>query len=74
MRMLLAQEAAQMLRLPKARIYELVRQGRLPAVRVGRLVRIPEEELRLRITRGGTPAPGPEEATAAGQFAEKGAC
>jgi excisionase family DNA binding protein len=64
--MLLAQEAAQMLRLPKARIYELVRQGRLPAVRVGRLVRIPEDELRAWIARGGTPLLEYEEASVAG--------
>lgn len=68
MRMLLAHEAAQILRLPKARIYELVRQGRLPAVRVGRLVRIPEDELLVWIARGGRPAPEPEGATVTGQF------
>jgi excisionase family DNA binding protein len=64
--MLLAQEAAEVLRVPRARVYELVRQGRLPAVRVGRLVRIPEAELRLWIARGGRPVTEPEEATVAG--------
>jgi len=62
-KMLLAHEAAQILRLPKPRIYELVRQGRLPAVRVGRLVRIPEEELLAWIARGGTLLLGHEEAS-----------
>jgi excisionase family DNA binding protein len=54
------------LRVPKARVYELIRQGRLPAVRVGRLVRVPEEELRVWIARGGMPTPDREEATVTG--------
>jgi len=53
MKMLLANEAAEILRVPKARVYELVRQRDLPAIRIGRLVRIPEEELRAWIARGG---------------------
>lgn len=55
-RMLLADEVAAILRVPVARIYELVRTGRLPAVRVGRLVRIPESRLYSWIAAGGTEA------------------
>ncbi len=61
MKILLAQEAATILRVPKARVYELVRQRKFPAVRIGRLVRIPEEELRGWIARGGEPLPDPED-------------
>ena len=43
MRTLLADEIAQIPRVPKGRIYELVRQGKLPAVRIGRQVRFREE-------------------------------
>jgi excisionase family DNA binding protein len=43
MRTLLADEIAQMLRVPKGRVYELARQGKLPAIRIGRLVRFREE-------------------------------
>jgi excisionase family DNA binding protein len=43
MRTLLADELADILRVPKGRVYELVRQGKLPAVRIGRQVRFREE-------------------------------
>ncbi len=61
MKILLAQEAATILRVPKARVYELVRQKKFPAVRIGRLVRIPEDELRGWIARGGEPLPDSED-------------
>ena len=43
MKTLIAEEIADMLRVTKGRVYELVRQGRLPAVRIGRQVRFREE-------------------------------
>lgn len=47
-------EVARILRVPKLHVYRLVRQGDLPAVHVGRWVRIPEEALRAWIAQGGT--------------------
>ncbi len=43
MKIFLADEIAQILRVPKGRVYELVRQGKLPAVRIGRQVRFRED-------------------------------
>jgi excisionase family DNA binding protein len=57
-KVLLASEAAAILRVPEARVYELVRQGRLPAVHIGRLVRIPEDALRKWIAEGGVTVQG----------------
>jgi len=54
-RLLLADEAAQILRIPKARVYELVRQSKLRVVRIGRFVRIPEEALEEIVKKGGLP-------------------
>ncbi len=45
MKILLADEIAQILRVPKGRVYELARQGKLPAVRMGRQVRFREESV-----------------------------
>ncbi len=55
MRILLPDEAAALLRVSKPRLYELVRQGKLPAFRVGRLVRISEHDLDEWVSRGGVP-------------------
>lgn len=55
MKTLLAHEAAEILRVPKTRIYELVCQKKLPAVHIGRLIRIPEDELNAWIAKGGEP-------------------
>jgi len=65
MQLLLVDEVAKTLRVPKARIYELVRQGELPAVRVGRLIRISGEALQAWIAGGGVPLREPKEAHAA---------
>ncbi len=54
-RLLLAAEAAEIFRIPKARVYELVRQGKLRSVRIGRLVRIPEEALEEIVKKGKLP-------------------
>ncbi len=43
MKIFLADEIAQILRIPKGRVYELARQGKLPAVRIGRQVRFRED-------------------------------
>jgi excisionase family DNA binding protein len=58
---LTAEEVALFLRIPKASVYELIRQNRLPHFRIGRLVRIPEEGLRAWIASGGAPLPDEEE-------------
>ncbi len=60
MRILLPDEAAAILRVPKPRVYELVRQGKLPAFRVGRLVRISEHDLDEWVSRGGVTLDGLE--------------
>ncbi len=60
MRILLPDEAAALLRVPKPRVYELVRQRKLPAFRVGRLIRISEHDLDEWVSRGGVPLDDPE--------------
>jgi len=45
MRTLLAEEIAQILRVPRGRVYKLVRQGMLPAIRIGRQARFREETI-----------------------------
>ncbi len=53
MRLLTATEVADLLRVPKGRVYELVRQGLLPACHLGRQIRIEERALREWIAGGG---------------------
>jgi len=53
-RLLLAPEAAALLRIPPNRIYELAKRGAIPCVRIGRLVRFPESRLLEWIAAGGT--------------------
>jgi excisionase family DNA binding protein len=60
MKLLTAEEVAKILRIPKLNVYRLVRERRLPAVRIGRFVRVPEEELRAWLARGGAPLGVPE--------------
>ena len=55
MRMFTVPEVAEILRIPKLHVYRLIREGKLPAVRIGRLVRVSEEALRVWIARGGAP-------------------
>ena len=52
-KLLTAQEVADLLRVPKARVYDLARQGLLPLVRLGRQVRFEERALREWIAGGG---------------------
>ena len=60
MRLLLAPEAAELLRVTPNRMYELARRNMIPAVRLGRQVRFPEAKLLEWIERGGSPLENPE--------------
>jgi excisionase family DNA binding protein len=54
MRLLTAQEVSDLLQVPVARVYELVRLNLLPVVKLGgRQMRFNEEKLRAWIERGG---------------------
>ncbi|MDQ3817759.1 MAG: helix-turn-helix domain-containing protein [Acidobacteriota bacterium] len=54
MRLLTAQEVSDLLQVPVARVYELVRLNLLPVVKLGeRQMRFNEEQLREWIERGG---------------------
>lgn len=53
MNLLLMDEVADTLRVPKRRAYELARLGLLPVVRVGRQVRVAEPALDAWIEAGG---------------------
>lgn len=53
MRLLTIQEVAQRLGVRVPRAYELVRLGMLPAVRIGRNVRVAEDRLEEWIRAGG---------------------
>jgi len=50
-RLLNMQQVAQRLNIPKTKAYELVRQGRLPAVRVGKYIRVEPSKLEEWMTR-----------------------
>ena len=55
MNLLTATEVAQILRVPKARVYELRRQGILPALILGqRTIRFEEDSLSKWIAAGGS--------------------
>ncbi len=58
LRLLTAQETAEILRVPLARVYELVRRRFLPACHLGRQIRVEEESLRQFIQNGGKAWPG----------------
>ena len=57
MRLLTVTEAADLLRVRKARAYDLAREGVLPCVRLGRQVRFDACALEEWIARGGNPLP-----------------
>ncbi len=59
-------EAAEVLGVGRSKIYALLASGEVPAVRVGRSVRVPVEALRRWVDRQAR-APGPANAEAAGQ-------
>ncbi len=54
MKLLLAKEAAVILRVPQNRVYALGKKGVLPCVRIGRQVRFVEDDLLDWIRKGGT--------------------
>lgn len=57
MRLMTADEVAEILSVPRARVYELAREHLLPCVRLGeRQVRFEEEALREFIRQGGCAA------------------
>jgi excisionase family DNA binding protein len=51
--MLRVGEVAERLSLRRATVYRLIREGVLPSVHVGRVVRVPEHALTTFIERGG---------------------
>ena len=54
-KILLATEAAALLRVTTNRLYELAKRGAIPCVRVGRQVRFSEDRLLEWIANGGSP-------------------
>lgn len=44
-------EAAELVGLGRSKIYELIREGEIPIIRIGRSLRIPAAELRLWVSR-----------------------
>jgi excisionase family DNA binding protein len=59
MKLLLAQEAAKLLRMSENRVYDLAARGILPCVRVGRQIRFPEDKLVAWLDAGGSPLKAP---------------
>ena len=55
-----AEKVAEWLSVPKLRVYELVRVGHLPAVRLGRQIRFDPAKIRAFIEAGGTNGNGAE--------------
>jgi len=55
MKLLLAAEAAAMLRVTENRVYELAKRRMLPCVRLGRQIRFDEEAVLAWLRAGGTP-------------------
>lgn len=48
-----AEDVAALMRLPLASVYELVRSGSIPVVRIGRLVRFEQDQIAAWISSGG---------------------
>ncbi len=57
-RLLTITEAAEALRVSRARAYELVRLNLVPSVRLGRQIRIDADRLREHLNGGGVPLLG----------------
>jgi excisionase family DNA binding protein len=53
MKLLTAQDVSIILRVTPHRVYQMARQGELPAIRVGRCLRIDEVKLQAWLDRGG---------------------
>ena len=60
-RLLKAREVSEALGIPKWRIYKLVQDGGMPAVRLGRSVRFDEKALAKWLQGGGTAAVGEDQ-------------
>ena len=58
MRLMTVKQVATMLQVSQERVYEMVRLGLLPAVRLGRQLRVDEEALKNWIAHGGQALPG----------------
>ena len=58
MRLLTIKETSEILKVSTQRGYELARTGILPVVRLGRQLRVSEEQLRHFIESGGRPLSG----------------
>lgn len=57
-RLLRVPHVARILDVSEDRVYELAREGVLPAVRLGRQIRFDEDKLRAWIDQGGCALPG----------------
>ncbi len=65
--LLTAQEAADLLKVKKATVYEMVKRGQIPAVKIGKQVRIAKNDLERMLTPPGqSAAPAVQERTSAG--------
>lgn len=51
-KLLTAQEAADLLKVKKATVYEMVKRGEIPAVKIGKQVRIAQEDLEAKLRPG----------------------
>ncbi len=58
MRLLTIQEVAELLRVPTARVYDLIRQNLIPHIHLGRQLRVEESQLLEFIRNGGKALPG----------------
>ena len=58
MQLLTVDEVSDLLRVHRGRVYELVRAGGLPVVRLGRQIRVSGEALERWIEQGGQALPG----------------
>ena len=65
--LLTAQEAADLLKVKKATVYEMVKRGQIPAVKIGKQVRIARGDLERMLTPPGqSAAPGGQELSRTG--------
>ena len=56
-KLLRVSELAEHLNISVARAYEITRKGLIPAVRIGRQVRVDRDQLQAWLDSGGTPVP-----------------
>lgn len=60
-RLLRAPEISERLGITEDRVWDLIRRRMLPAVRIGRQVRVDEDALEAWIRRGGSALPNPDD-------------